>query len=88
MSEQDSLDDVLPLSKEQLALSQDQLALSNDQLAFLEHILISNIRLYDVMLTLLDEIAGNEAGNKLRAMHMRGEYFYPPVDVYEEPEEG
>lgn len=67
----------MDLSSEQA----DQLALSNDQLAFLEHILISNIRLYDVMLTLLDEVAGNEAGNKLRAMHMRGEYFYPPVDV-------
>lgn len=47
--------------------------------AFLELLLISNMRLYDVMLNVFAEMAGEEKANLLRSYHMENKFFYPPV---------
>lgn len=47
--------------------------------AFLELILFANMRLYDVMLNIFAEMAGEEKANLLRTQHMQNKMFYPPV---------
>lgn len=49
--------------------------------AYAELLLISNMRLYDVMLNVFSELAGNDEAQALRAKHMDNQFYYPPVVV-------
>ena len=49
-------------------------------LGLIEHLLISNMRIYDVLLALFSEQTNEDTANALRAQHMRGEFFYPPAN--------